>query len=128
MVNDVVFCWGGGQVCEAANLDREVAKTLNCMHEAPRILTVRHEVANGSRMTKIYENHGQDSRVRDCGEVSPTIHRKTGTGGNNVPIVMSMLNCINMGGGKSSCSVTKYVSPTLDCAHGGAPVITGRKK
>lgn len=38
------------------------------------------------------------------------------------------LNCINMGGGKSSCSVTKQVSPTFDCAHGGAPVITGRKK
>ena len=39
---------------------------------------------------KIYENHGQDSRVKDCGQVSPTIHRKTGTGGNNVPIVLKM--------------------------------------
>ena len=34
-----------------------------------------------------YENHAQDSRVKDCGDTSPTIHGKSGTGGNNLPLV-----------------------------------------
>jgi len=35
----------------------------------------------------VYENHGQDSRVTECGEVGPTVHAKFGTGGGNVPLV-----------------------------------------
>jgi DNA (cytosine-5)-methyltransferase 1 len=34
-----------------------------------------------------YENHGQDSRIKECGEVSPTISAKAGTGGGNLPII-----------------------------------------
>jgi len=40
----------------------------------------RHAVA-------VYENHGQDSRITGPLEVAPTISRKFGTGGNNVPLV-----------------------------------------
>lgn len=34
-----------------------------------------------------YENHAQDSRVKDCGEVRPQINAKAGTGGGNLPIL-----------------------------------------
>ena len=34
-----------------------------------------------------YENHGQDSRVREI-YCAPTIPQKAGTGGNNLPVVM----------------------------------------
>lgn len=35
----------------------------------------------------VYENHGQDSRIKRLGDVAPTISAKYGTGGNNVPLV-----------------------------------------
>lgn len=35
----------------------------------------------------VYENHAQDSRVKPCGECSPQINAKAGTGGGNLPIV-----------------------------------------
>jgi DNA (cytosine-5)-methyltransferase 1 len=41
----------------------------------------------GTPLVVCYENHGQDSRVKDCGDPSPTIHAKAGTGGNNLPLV-----------------------------------------
>lgn len=34
-----------------------------------------------------YENHAQDSRIRECGDIAPTVSAKAGTGGNNTPIV-----------------------------------------
>ena len=35
----------------------------------------------------VYENHGQDSRIRRLGDIAPTVNAKYGTGGNNVPLV-----------------------------------------
>jgi hypothetical protein len=35
----------------------------------------------------VYENHAQDSRITESENVSPTLHSKMGTGGNNVPLV-----------------------------------------
>ncbi len=35
-----------------------------------------------------YENHAQDSRVKPCGECSPQINAKAGTGGGNLPIAL----------------------------------------
>lgn len=40
----------------------------------------RHAVA-------VYENHGQDSRIRRCDDVAPTMNAKYVTGDNNVPLV-----------------------------------------
>lgn len=34
-----------------------------------------------------YENHAQDSRIKPCGEYSPQINAKAGTGGCNLPLV-----------------------------------------
>ena len=61
---------------------------------------------------KIYENHGQDSRIRDCGQLSPTVSRKYGTGGNNVPLVVRCV--LDMQGGKSGCHISDgSISPTI---------------
>ena len=35
----------------------------------------------------IYENHGIDARVRESGEISPTVTARFGTGGGNTPLV-----------------------------------------
>ena len=40
---------------------------------------------------KVYENHGTDSRVTEV-DVSPTITARTGTGGNNLPLVSETKN------------------------------------
>ena len=34
-----------------------------------------------------YDNHAQDSRMSETGDVDPTINAKSGTGGNNLPVV-----------------------------------------
>jgi len=41
----------------------------------------------GGQIGVVYENHGQDSRVSECRGMAPTVHKKFGTGGNNVPFV-----------------------------------------
>ncbi len=42
------------------------------------------------RECAVFDDHAQDSRVTECrDEVAPTISRKTGTGGGNLPIVVS---------------------------------------
>ena len=38
-------------------------------------------------MNFVYENHPQDSRVKPCGECSPHLNAKAGTGGGNLPLV-----------------------------------------
>lgn len=45
---------------------------------------VRESLENTSR---VYENHANDSRITKCDNVSPTISRRCGTGGNNLPLV-----------------------------------------
>ena len=35
----------------------------------------------------VYENHGVDARIRESGEVSPTVTARYGTGGGNTPMV-----------------------------------------
>jgi len=36
---------------------------------------------------QVYENHPADSRMKECGDVAPTVTSRFGTGGGNVPIV-----------------------------------------
>ena len=38
--------------------------------------------------TKVYENHAQDSRIREVDGCSPAIPAKAGTGGGNLPLVL----------------------------------------
>jgi DNA (cytosine-5)-methyltransferase 1 len=57
-----------------------------------------------------YENHAQDSRIKDCGDLCPTITKKAGTGGNNLPLVAGC----NVYAGV----VTGDVAPTITTATG----------
>jgi DNA (cytosine-5)-methyltransferase 1 len=47
----------------------------------------------------IYENHANDSRVTRCDDgVAPTLTSKMGTGGGNVPFVLTPLQEMDGGG------------------------------
>lgn len=52
-------------------------------------LTSRHDSSPCADrgMNIVYENHAQDCRVKPCGECSPQINAKAGTGRGNLPIV-----------------------------------------
>ncbi len=65
----------------------------------------------------VYENHSQDSRYRGPLNVSPTMSRKWGTGGNNTPIVVAT--------GQANAEITEDMSPTLNCNHEQPIVIYG---
>ena len=56
-------------------------------------LTARHDSSPCADrgMNIVYENHAQDSRVKPCGECSPQINAKAGTGGGNLPLVQQKL-------------------------------------
>jgi site-specific DNA-cytosine methylase len=58
--------------------------------EVAGTLTERHDSSpcDDRGMNIVYENHMQDSRVRECGGCSPQINAKAGTGGGNLPLVM----------------------------------------
>ena len=49
-----------------------------------------------------YENHAQDSRVKPCGECSPQINAKAGTGGGNLPLVQAVAVAENIIGRKEN--------------------------
>ena len=55
-------------------------------------LTARHDssACADRGMSIVYENHAQDSRVKPCGECSPQINAKAGTGGGNLPILQEI--------------------------------------
>jgi DNA (cytosine-5)-methyltransferase 1 len=61
-----------------------------------------------------YENHAQDSRIKDCGEISPTLSAKAGMGGGNLPIVMAH--------GQANAEIAEGLSTTLNCNH-ESPII-----
>ena len=67
----------------------------------------------GEGCAVIYENHAQDSRVTESVGVCPTLHSQMGTGGGNVPLVMSS--------GQANAEISK-ICPTLNCLH-EAPIL-----
>ena len=101
-----IICAGfsGGQGAKAGGIGyrEEVSPTIRSAesgsNQVPDILcqygdvagtlTARHSSACADRgMNIVYENNAQDSRVKPCGECSPQINAKAGTGGGNLPIV-----------------------------------------
>lgn len=61
---------------------------------------------------EVYENHGQDSRVRKV-DVA-TLNAKAGTGGGNLPLVLTT--------GQANAEVAENHCPTLNCNH-EAPIL-----
>ena len=100
------FSAGAGATAGTIGYAEEVAPTLkgspsgNCM---PSVMCLHDQ--GGQRMDVsenmtgtlranekghqplVYENHGIDARVRESGEVSPTVTSRYGTGGGNTPLV-----------------------------------------
>lgn len=67
-------------------------------------LTDRHDSSPCADrgMSIVYENHAQDSRVKPCGECSPQINAKAGTGGGNLPLVQAVAVAENIIGRKEN--------------------------
>ena len=50
------------------------------------------DLAQGQAVAQpVYEMHGQDSRVRDVGDICTTVTSKWGTGGGNIPVTMMQM-------------------------------------
>lgn len=43
-MNGAIYSIGGGQVTESLNIDEQVSKTLNCMHDAGSVLICSNEI------------------------------------------------------------------------------------
>ena len=61
----------------------------------------------------VYEMHGQDSRVRDLGDVCSTVTSKYGTGGGNVPVTFQPI--MTMAHGQAGAEIATDRTPTLTC-------------
>jgi hypothetical protein len=96
----IVHCMSSGQA--NAEIMQDQSPTLSCNHEQPIITcaskqqsqNIGHDVAmpimaNDYKEPQVvcYENHANDSRVTDSGNLSPTITSRCGTGGGNLPLV-----------------------------------------
>jgi DNA (cytosine-5)-methyltransferase 1 len=99
---DNLICMAHGQ--GNAKIDSDKAPTLTSNHEAPIICfhgsqdpISNNDTANcigrnqGLENCICYENHAQDSRIKNCGNVSPQLNAKAGTGGGNLPLVQCNL-------------------------------------
>jgi len=68
---------------------REDVETFVPMTVGP--LTARYdssEDGTGRGLPLVFENHGQDSRVKECEDILPQINARAGTGGMNLPLVL----------------------------------------
>ena len=97
------FSGGQGENAGGIGYQEEVAPTIRSSesgsNQVPDILCQYGDVAGALTArydsspcadrgaSIVYENHVQDSRVKPCGECSPQINAKAGTGGGNLPIV-----------------------------------------
>lgn len=73
----------------------------------------------------IYENHGNDSRITPNIGVSPTLHSRMGTGGNNVPLVMDDPKVYDMKQHHNPQESDTVQLTTENCSHirGDSPLI-----
>ena len=101
------FCAGAGASAGSIAYQKESAPTLKgspsgnmmptvlCLNDqGGRVMEVSENVTgtlraqeHGHQPLVLYENHGIDARYTGPHEVAPTLSARTGTGGNNLPIV-----------------------------------------
>ena len=48
------------------------------------------KITSNDKHAVCYENHPQDSRVKECGNLSPSLNARAGTGGNNIPLIQKI--------------------------------------
>jgi DNA (cytosine-5)-methyltransferase 1 len=85
-----------------------VPDTARCL---TRGVAQKNDYETDTFVTKVYENHAQDSRVNEV-EVSPTVAAKWGTGGGNVPLVQNV--AFGWQNSASQSMSVDTISPTLD--------------
>lgn len=106
---------GGPEAAAGAGRGAGEAGTLCLNDQGGSVMSVSVDVAGTLRAQEhghqplVFENHGQDSRVKGPLEVSPTVSQKWGTGGNNTPLVMAT--------GQENAEIGADVCPTLNCNH-----------
>lgn len=71
---------------------------------------------------RVFENHSQDSRYRDLGQICETVAAKYGTGGNNMPIVVEGTP-YSIGNGQVHDLGLDEKAKTLSCMHDQQAVI-----
>lgn len=100
------FSAGASATAGTIGYAEEVAPTLkgspsgNCMPSVMRLhdqggqrmdvcenMTGTLRASEKGHQPLVYENHGVDARIRESGEVSPTVTARYGTGGGNTPLV-----------------------------------------
>jgi DNA (cytosine-5)-methyltransferase 1 len=91
------------------------AKARSVGFEEERSPTLRAGVVPAT----VYENHGQDTRFTDTGDIAPTVLSTYGTGGNNQPFVVGTPKTLKIrsgceGGGKGAL-IQEDKSATLGC-------------
>ena len=72
--------------------------------------------ADQAHLIAVYENHAQDSRVKELDGVCTTVHAKYGMGGGNIPLVTCMSS------GQANAEIVSDGSPSLTCLH-EAPIV-----
>ena len=106
-VFDTVISLASGQGGEWGCLGVNVAQTLSLNN-------------GGFHYIACYENHANDSRVTFSGSVCPALTSRAGTGGGNLPLVMSSSElCFDVGNGQVDCSMHPLYecATTLHCMH-----------
>lgn len=84
-----------------------------------------HTLGTDSRNYLVYENHSQDTRFKELGDVCQTVSATYGMGGNNQPLVVSAnrdVACI--GNGQLDQLYMKDIVGTLNCMHDQQAVIS----
>lgn len=94
---------GDGQAGELGCANDSVAQTLHCMHDQQAVLC--------------YENHAQDSRIREI-DCAPVLSAKAGTGGGNLPLVASFM--VGQGSRAGGIAFSESAAPTLKAAMSGS--------
>lgn len=121
------MCIGNGQLHDAMNPSVEVSKTLNCLADPMKVLVQK----------TVFENHSQDTRYREMGDVCQSISATYGMGGNNQPFVveeyMENKNPILLESNQNHATITENgISTTLSASMGMGggyvPMITDNDK
>lgn len=125
------ICTASGQA--NAEISEAVSPALTCNHEAPiafrwaaspsQGLSVGVDychtlMANRNGEPAIcYENHAQDSRIREI-DCAPVLSAKAGTGGGNLPLVASFM--VGQGSRAGGIAFSESAAPTLKAAMSGS--------
>ena len=108
-------CEGGGK---GPLIQTDKSATLSCNNDqtlfAPKVYGICAKDSNAMKSPNPYSGFyvAQTTRTLDANGGNPTCNQ----GG------MAVV-CVDQGGGKSSCSISEGLAPTLACTHGGEPVV-----